>query len=140
MAAHENLSHESAPQGGSDRSFGVVFTVVFLVISLLPLNSGEPVRYWMLGIACLFLLISLIRPALLAVFNRVWTKFGLILGQIVNPVVMAILYYGIITPFGLVMRAAGKDPLSMQLDKSAKTYWVYRDPPGPAADSLKNQF
>jgi hypothetical protein len=140
MTAHENLSLEIVPQGGSDRSFGIVFAVVFLIVSLLPLINGEMLRYWSLGISTAFLFVSFFRPALLAPFNRLWTKLGILLSRIVNPVVMAFLYYVVLTPFGLVMRAMGKDPLSLRLDKGAKTYWVSRVPPGPTADSFTNQF
>lgn len=137
---HEDLRREMEVEGSSNRSFGVVFTVVFLIIALLPLLKGEGPRVWGLVVSGLIAAVTLLRPSLLTAPNRLWMKFGLLLGRIVSPVVIGILYYGVITPFGIVMRLAGKDPLRLKRDPGAATYWIPRDPPGPPPDSLTNQF
>lgn len=137
---HEDLRREIEVEGSSNRSFGVVFTVVFLVIALLPLLKGEGPRVWGLAVSGMIAALTLFRPAVLTVPNRLWMRFGLLLGKIVSPVVIGILFYGIITPFGIVMRLAGKDPLRLKRDHGATTYWIRRDPPGPPPESLTNQF
>ncbi|HEX6827924.1 MAG TPA: SxtJ family membrane protein [Burkholderiales bacterium] len=137
---HEDLRREIEVEGSSNRSFGVVFTIVFLIIALLPLFKGEGPRVWALALSAAVAAVTLVRPALLAVLNRLWMKFGLLLGKIVSPVVIGILFYGVITPFGIAMRLAGKDPLRLKRDPGASTYWIRRDPPGPPPDSLSNQF
>ena len=82
---------------------------------------------------------ALVRPMLLAPFNRVWFKFGLLL-RVVNPLVMAVIYFAVVTPTGPVMRTLGKDPLRLKCDPDAQSYWIHRDPPGPERESMQNQF
>lgn len=137
---HEDLRREQAVEGSSDRSFGVVFTVVFLAIGLYPLVRGEGPRLWFLGAAALVAAVTMVRPQALAVPNRLWMKLGLALGRIVSPVAMGVLYFLVITPFGVVMRLAGKDPLRLKREAEARTYWIDRDPPGPPPESMTNQF
>ncbi len=132
--------HVRPVQSSSDRSFGFVFTAFFAIVGLLPLLHGHAIRLWWLGFSALFLLLALLVPASLAPLNRLWTRFGALLHRIVSPIVLGILFFLIVTPIGLLMRALGKDPLRMRLDHTAKTYWIERTPPGPDADSLKNQF
>ena len=138
--AHEDLNREEHIEGSSDRSFGLVFSVVFLIIAAWPLLAGHGVRWWAVAVAAAFAAIALALPALLAVPNRLWMKFGLLLGKIVSPIALGILFYGAITPLGVVMRWAGKDPLRLKLDAQAKSYWIDRDPPGPPPASMTNQF
>ncbi len=138
--AHENLTREQDVEGSSDRSFGIVFAVVFLVIAAWPLMSGGTFRWWAGAIAVLFAAIAWVKPALLSGLNRQWMKFGLLLGKVVSPIALGILFYGVIAPIGLMLRIAGKDPLRLKLDKGAGTYWIRRDPPGPPPDSMTNQF
>jgi len=138
---HEHIPRHTAPvQGSSDRSFGLVFTAFFVLVGLLPLLHGHGMRPWALGLAVVFLLLALAAPATLAPANRAWTKFGLLLHNIVSPVALGILFYGVVTPTGLIMRLLGKDPLRLRFDHSANSYWIVRTPPGPDANSLKNQF
>ena len=138
--AHEDLNREEHIEGSSDRSFGLVFSVVFLIIAAWPLLAGHGVRWWAVAVAAAFVAIALAIPALLAVPNRLWMKFGLLLGKIVSPIALGILFYGAITPLGVVMRWAGKDPLRLKLDAQAKSYWIDREPPGPPPASMTNQF
>ena len=137
---HERLGRDEPPAGGSDRGFGVVFAVVFAVIGLFPLLGGGPPRGWSLVVAGAFLVVALVRARWLAPLNRAWTRFGLLLQRIVNPLVMAVIYFAVVTPTGLAMRALGKDPLRLRYDPDAESYWIHRDPPGPERESMTNQF
>ena len=126
--------------GSSDRAFGLVFAAFFTIVALLPLWSGRPVRMWSIVAAAAFALLALAVPRVLAPLNRVWTAFGDLLHRIVSPVALGILYYGVVTPTGLLMRLAGKDPLRLRFDPAARSYWIERRPPGPPPESLKDQF
>lgn len=125
---------------GSDRSFGIVFCVVFAVIGLYPLLGGGDVRLWSLGLAAAFLLVALVRPGLLAPLNRWWLKFGLLLGRIVSPLAMGLVFFLVMTPTGLIMRLLGKDLLRLRLEPAAESYWIERRPPGPAPETMTHQF
>lgn len=137
---HEDLSREQAVKRGSERSFGLVFAGFFLVVGLFPLVRGGDGRWWAVGLALAFAAVALAAPRHLRPLNALWFRFGLALGRVVAPVVMAALYFLVVTPTGVLMRAVGKDPLRLRFDPSAKSYWIARDPPGPAPESLKNQF
>jgi len=139
--AHEDLSREQEVEGSSDRAFGRVFAAVFLIIAAWPLvSSGAAPRWWALAVAAGFALVAQLRPALLAGLNRYWMKLGLLLGRIVAPVALAVLYYGALTPIGALMRLTGKDPMRQELERDALSYWLPRKPPGPPPDSITNQF
>ena len=85
-------------------------------------------------------MIALVRPALLARLNRLWTMLGIILGKVVSPAVLGILFYGVLTPLGALLRLTGKDPLRLKREPGARSYWIPREPPGPPPDSMTNQF
>jgi hypothetical protein len=140
VSTHEDFSRKEGPSTGSDRGFGVVFTVVFLAIGLLPLLSGNPLHVWSITVSLLILLITLVRPVLLAPFNRIWGLLGLALSRIVNPIVLGIIFFGVITPTGLVMRLFGKDIIRLRFESESESYWISRHPPGPSPESMKNQF
>ena len=131
---------ERRPAGSSDRAFGFVFAGFFAIVGLLPLWSRGEVRAWALFISLAFALYAIAVPHVLAPLNRAWTAFGEVLHHIVSPIALGILYYGVVTPTGLLMRLAGKDPLRLRPDPAARSYWIERQPPGPPADSLKDQF
>ena len=138
---HEHTPrHTSQIQSSSDRSFGFVFAAVFLIVAFYPLLHAAGIRIWAVVISGLFLLLAALVPQVLAPANRLWTKFGLLLHNIVSPLALGILFFLVVTPTGLLMRLFGKDPLRLRFDPAADSYWIKRDPPGPAADSLKNQF
>jgi len=137
---HEDFEQREAVKTSPDRSFGIVFTVVFCIVGAAPLIGGGGIFWWAVGIAGMFLALSLIRPRTLAPLNRLWTKFGLLLHHIVNPIVMGFLFFLVVTPIGLLMRALGKRPLNLEFDREAKSYWIEREPPGPEPESMKQQF
>ena len=137
---HERLTEDHPITGSSDRSFGVMVTVVLTVVGVFPLLNGEPPRWWSLAVAGVMLVVTLVRAELLAPFNRVWFRFGLFLHRVVNPVIMAVIYFAVVTPTGLIMRAVGKDPLRLRRDPNAESYWIHRTPPGPEPESMTNQF
>ena len=132
----ESTSHISTEQS-SPKSFGVVFSIVFLIIALYPLANSEDVRLWAVIISAIFLLLAFVVPQVLASPNKLWFKFGMLLGSIIAPVVMALVYFVTVLPTGLIMRFLGKDLLKQKLDKNAKSYWIKRSEP---IGSMKNQF
>lgn len=138
--SHERLSAPAKVQGSSDRAFGIVFTVVFALIGLWPLLDGGSVNVWWLLAAGAVLALALVRPSLLAIPNRLWTRFGLLLHSVTSPVILGLLFFVTVTPMGLAMRAFGKDPLRLRFEPDQKSYWIERRPPGPAPETMKNQF
>lgn len=137
---HENYQRQEEVLGSSDRSFGIVFAVVFALIGLLPLAFGHGVRVWALLVGAAFLLVAIVVPGMLAPLNRLWLRFGLLLHRIVSPLVLGIMFYLVITPMGLLMRALGKDLLRLKLERNLPSYWIERSPPGPPPESMKDQF
>ena len=97
-------------------------------------------RWWALGVAAVFAALAFMWTALLAPLNRLWLKLGLVLYKVVNPIVLGLLFYVTVTPISLLMRVLGKDPLRLRRDPDAASYWIERTPPGPAPESMKNQF
>ena len=140
LVGHESYERNEDVRGSSDRSFGMVFAAVFGVIGVLPLAFGGGVRLWSLAVAAAFLLVALAVPSILAPLNRLWLRFGLLLHRIVSPLVLGIMFFLVITPMGLVMRAFGKDLLRLRFDRAAASYWIDRSPPGPPPESMKDQF
>jgi hypothetical protein len=138
--AHEDLTREQQVEGSSDRAFGLLFACAFLLIAGWPMFAGEAPRWWASGVAVGFALVALVKPALLRGLNRQWTKLGALLGKVVSPIALGVLFYGVITPLGAVMRFSGKDPLRLKFDTRADSYWIRREPPGPPPDSMTNQF
>ena len=140
QSTHESFSRDETVAGSSDRSFGIVMTAAFAVISLLNWwHDGHSWR-WTGGTAVLFLAAALLYPAALKPLNRLWLKFGLLLHKVVNPIMMAFVFFGAVLPTGLIMRALGKDPLRLKRQPDANSYWIERRPPGPAPESMKDQF
>ena len=137
---HESFQRDDEVRTSSNRSFGVVFAVVFLVIGVFPWFVDGRVRVWSLVVSAAFSLVAMLAPQVLAPLNRVWTRFGLVLHRIVSPVVLGIMFFLVVTPIGLLMRAVGKDPLRLRFDEQVRSYWIERRPPGPAPETLNNQF
>ena len=138
--AHEDLNRKQHAAGSSDRAFGVVIVGVCLLLALGPLRYGHAPRWWAFVVAGAFALIALLKPVLLATPNRLWTRLGVLLGKVVSPIALGILFYAALTPVALVLRFTGQDPLRLKLDRGAESYWIARKPPGPPPDSMGNQF
>lgn len=124
----------------SDRYFGLALSLVFFVITLLSLLSTNELQLWAIALGLIFGTAALTTPHILGPLNRIWTDLGFLLHLFVSQVVLGILYFGVVTPTGLLIRLAGKDSLGLRLQKDATTYWIPRSPPGPKAESLNNQF
>ena len=120
----------------TNRSFGIVFFIVFLIVSLWPLLNNDQIRYWALFVSILFLLLGIINSKVLTPLNKIWFKFGILLGKIVSPVVLAIIFFLVVTPTGLIMRMLGKDILKLKKNKN-KTYWIKKE---NNLSNMKNQF
>ncbi|RAU23532.1 hypothetical protein CU669_00030 [Paramagnetospirillum kuznetsovii] len=136
----EGQSHGRKVEMGSDRSFGLVFAAVFAIVCLLPLKSGEEPRLWAGLVAAAFLVVSFAAPKLLKPLNKLWFLVGMALHHVVTPVVMGLLFFVTVTPIALIMRLMGKDPLRLKRDDAAASYWILRDPPGPAPETMRRQF
>ena len=122
---------------GSNKSFGIVFSIFFTIIALWPILKDENIRIWAIIIAFTFLLISFLKPELLNRLNKIWSEFGILLGKIISPIVMAFVFFVIITPMAILMRLIGKDLLNKKITKSAKSYWIKRS---QMIGTMKNQF
>jgi len=125
------------PQTPTEKSFGIVFSILFLIIALYPLTTNHPIHSWSLALSALFLTLAYIAPETLTIPNRLWYKFGLLLGSVVAPVIMALVYFTTVVPIGLIMRLIGKDLLKQKLDKNSKTYWQTKEPP---TSTMQDQF
>ena len=121
---------------GSNRSFGIVFFVVFLLISLYPLINSENVRLWSLAVSCIFLILGILNSNLLTPLNKIWFKFGILLGRIISPIVMGIIFFLVVTPIAFIMRLLGKDLLNLKYSDN-QSYWIEKS--GPKS-KMKNQF
>ena len=124
-------------EASSEKSFGVVFAAVFILIALYPLLDGGDPHLWAVGIALLFVVAAYLTPSLLAQPNRLWFKLGMALGAVVAPIVMGLVYFTTVVPVGLIMRLMGKDLLQKKMDADAKSYWIERKQP---VGTMKNQF
>ena len=121
---------------GSNRSFGIVFFIVFILIAFYPLiNQGE-VRIWSIVISLFFFILGIANSKILTPLNRIWFKFGLFLGKIISPIIMGIIFFLVVTPIGLIMRIFGKDVINLKFD-SNKSYWIEKTEP---KSNMKNQF
>ena len=122
--------------GSSNKSFGIVFFIVFLIISLYPLLNNENIRIWSLIISATFLILGIMNSNFLSPLNKIWFKFGMLLGSIISPLVMSLIFFLIVTPTGLLMRIFKKDLLNLKYNNK-KSYWIEKN--GPKS-KMKNQF
>ena len=120
----------------SNRSFGIVFFIVFSLIALYPLTYSGEIRIWSVVISLIFLVLGLLNSKILAPLNKLWFKFGIFLGKIISPIIMGIIFFFVVTPIGLIMRILGKDVINLKYNKN-KSYWVEKN--GPKS-KMKNQF
>ena len=120
----------------TNKNFGIVFSIVFLIIALFPLINDGNLRIWSLIVSTIFLFLGLIDSKILTPLNKIWFKFGLILGKIVSPIIMGVIFFLVVTPTALIMRLVGKDLLNLKFNKH-KSYWIEKT--GPKSN-MKNQF
>jgi hypothetical protein len=140
---HEDYRREHAVKVGSDRGFGLTMAAVCVVIGIvIGIRSGAwaTVAAALYGVAAIFLVLALLGPGWLTRVNRLWLRFGLLLNRIVSPLVLALLFYTTVTPTGLILRLFGKDPLHLKREPQATSYWIERTPPGPAPETMTQQF
>jgi hypothetical protein len=137
---HEDLDRAHQVAGSSDRAFGLVLAGALLLYAVSPFLRHAPPRWWALALAVALALVALAWPHLLAGANRVWTRLGLILGAIVSPAALALLFFGVLAPLGSLMRLTRNDTLRRGQDADAKSYWIVRESPGPPTDSMERQF
>ena len=121
---------------GSNKSFGIIFFIVFIIISLYPLVYQEDIRIWSLVIAFIFFILALLNSKILTPMNKIWTRFGLFLGNFISPIVMGIIFFFVVTPIGLLMRLFGKDILNLKKNKFS-TYWIKKT---NQKSSMEKQF
>jgi hypothetical protein len=122
---------------GSNRSFGIVFFILFLLVSLYPLTNDESIRYWSLIISMFFLILGLLNSNLLSPLNKIWFRFGILLGKLISPFIMGVIFFLVVTPIGLIMKIIKKDLLNLKFKKDKETYWIEKTEP---KSKMKNQF
>tara|TARA_B100001769_G_C22075637_1_gene579219 strand:- start:1023 stop:1406 length:384 start_codon:yes stop_codon:yes gene_type:complete len=120
----------------SNRSFGILFFIVFFVIALWPIFKANEIRVWSVIISLIFLILGIFNSNALSPLNKLWMKFGLLLGSIISPIVMGIIFFGVVTPTGLLMKLFKKDILNLKKNTN-KTYWLNKD---NSNNDMKNQF
>ena len=121
---------------GSNKSFGIVFFTVFLIIAIWPLLNGYEIRYWSLIISIVFLILGILNSKILTPLNKIWFKIGILLGNVISPIVMSIIFFLVVTPTSFIMKLFGKDILGIKKNRS-KSYWIEKS--GPKS-KMKNQF
>ena len=121
---------------GSNRSFGIVFFVVFLIISIWPLLDEKELRYWALIVSIIFLILGILKSNILTPLNKVWFKFGILLGNIISPIIMAFIFFLVVTPISFIMKIFGKDILNLKKNNNS-SYWIKKD---KQSDSMRKQF
>jgi hypothetical protein len=137
---HEFVAHVHKVETSSDRSFGLIVGGVLIVFA--GYSYWRNGHWWLAfgSIGFVLIVLGLLWPSLLAPLNRLWTKLGTLLGKIVPPIVLGILFFAVVTPIGLLARAVGKDFLALKRNSKASTFWILRDPPGPPAKTMHDQF
>lgn len=141
FSTHEALTRDDgAPTGPSERAFGLVVGGVLLGIGAWPVLRGRPGRVWWAAIGGALVAAALLSPRLLVPLNRAWTALGWAMHRVVSPLVMGAIFFGVVLPIGLALRLAGKDLLRLRREPDAPSYWIPRQPPGPAPDSMRQQF
>jgi len=121
----------------SNKSFGIVFFTVFLIIAIWPLLNGYEIRYWSLIISIVFLILGILNSKILTPLNKIWLKIGILLGKFASPIVMGIVFFLVVTPTGFIMKLAGKNLLRLKKVNNINTYWIKKE---DFKTSMKNQF
>ena len=131
------MANKSKIKMGSNKSLGIVFFIVFLIIAFWPLVHENPIRVWSAIISIIFLFLSLTNSKILTPLNILWFKFGLLLGMIISPIVMGIVFFLVVTPIGFLMSLMGKDVLRKRYENNKNTYWIKRN---KSTGTMKKQF
>ncbi len=121
---------------GSNKNFGIVFCIFFLIVSLYPLINGESIRLWSIILSGIFLILGLLNSRVLTPLNILWFKFGILLGRFISPIVMGLVFFLVVTPTGIIMRLFKKDLLKLKKNNS-NTYWINKE---ESKSDMKNQF
>ena len=121
---------------GSNKSFGIVFFILFLFIGLYPILNNNGIRLWSIVIAALFLILGIFNSKLLSPLNKIWYKFGILLSKLISPLIIGLIFFFVVTPTGLLMRIIGKDLLNLKFNKK-KSYWINKS---DLNDNMKNQY
>ena len=121
----------------SNKSFGLVFFALFMIIALWPLLNDGNIRIWSIIVSIIFLILGLFNSKILTPFNKLWIRFGILLGKIIAPIVMGLVFFGVVTPTGIIMRLFRKDILNLKIDKNKNSYWLPKD---KVKTDMKNQF
>jgi hypothetical protein len=140
MSTHENLTRFEATPTASERQFGIVFAVVFAVVACWPLRTGGAVRWWAAAISAAFLAAAFLWPSLLAPANRLWTRFGLLLHRVTSPVILGLLFYGVVTPIGVIARRMGGISIRTRRDPAEPSYWVPANSSGLDPAAMRKPF
>ena len=133
-----DIEEHDAVTVGSERGFGMVFGAVFAIVAAWPLLNGETPRWWALAVAAGFVAAGFFTPRILRPLNRLWFRFGLLLGRIVGPLVMGLIFFMAVTPTALIFKLLGKDPLRLKSNASSQSYWIDRDE--TRSGSMQDQF
>ena len=120
----------------SNRSFGIVFFIFFLIVSIFPLFKDEDIRIWAVIVAIIFLILGLLNSSVLSPLNKIWFKFGILLGNFISPIIMGLVFFTVLTPTAFIMRAFGKDLLNLKKNNK-KSYWIEKS---PIKSKMKDQF
>ena len=137
---HEDLDKEEEVKVSSDRSFGIVFTLVFLAMGVWVVSGGQSKGWLFFVSGALFLVVAIARPSILGPLNRAWAKFGLLLGRVINPVILGVVFFLVVTPMAVIRRLLGKDSLHLKFKSNLESYWIDRSPAGPKFGSMTKQF
>jgi hypothetical protein len=146
LALSARMSHEDLSRGssgvelGSDRWFGLVISVALAIIGVLPLRHGEPPHLWALLCALVFAALAMLAPNRLRPLNKLWFKLGTTLHKITNPIIMGVVFFGVLVPVSIIFRMRGIDPLGLSFDRGASSYWHVRKPCEGQSIDMRKQF
>jgi hypothetical protein len=137
---HETLSHSVEAKAGSDRSFGLVVGGALILVGVAPLRHHGEIRLWAVAAGIVLAVVGLVAPRLLAPMNLLWFRLGMLLGRVMTPVIMGLLFVTTIIPIGLIMQMTGHDTLRLRRPAKAESFWLKRQPPGPLPETMRDQF
>lgn len=141
MTSTELIKHDAPTALPSNRKFGGLFVIVFALVGVWPalVGSREP-RYWAFALALAFLTFTVVAPDMLEPLNKIWMRIGELLHAVVSPLVLGLVFFGVVTPIAALQRLRKKDILKLQREPALQTYWIERQPPGPRPETLPRQF